>query len=64
MALDATLTQRGLAPPSSALASAGCASSTSARCGRARSIEHLTVLAIAINRRHHLHDARFRVIGL
>jgi len=29
-----------------------------------RSIEHLTLLAIAINRRHHLHDARFRVVGL
>lgn len=31
---------------------------------RARSIEHLTALAIAINRRHKIHDARFRVIGL
>lgn len=31
---------------------------------RARSIEHLTVLAIAINRRHKIHDARFRVVGL
>jgi NADPH-dependent F420 reductase len=31
---------------------------------RARSIEHLTALAVAINRRHHIHDARFRVIGL
>ena len=31
---------------------------------RARSIEHLTALAVAINRRHHIHDARFRVVGL
>ena len=31
---------------------------------RARSIEHLTVLAIAINRRHQRHDARFRIVGL
>src|SRR5262249_25411660 len=31
---------------------------------RARSSEHLTALAVAINRRHHIHDARFRVIGL
>jgi 8-hydroxy-5-deazaflavin:NADPH oxidoreductase len=31
---------------------------------RARSIEHLTLLAIAINRRNKLHDARFRVVGL
>jgi NADPH-dependent F420 reductase len=31
---------------------------------RARSIEHLTALAIAINRRHKIHEARFRVIGL
>ncbi|MGH9141526.1 MAG: NADPH-dependent F420 reductase [Vicinamibacterales bacterium] len=31
---------------------------------RARSIEHLTALAIAINRRHRIHDARFRVVGL
>jgi len=31
---------------------------------RARSIEHLTALAIAINRRHKIHDARFRVVGL
>jgi len=31
---------------------------------RARSIEQLTVLAIAINRRYKVHDARFRVIGL
>ncbi|HMF96426.1 MAG TPA: NADPH-dependent F420 reductase [Vicinamibacterales bacterium] len=31
---------------------------------RARSIEHLTALAVAINRRYHILDARFRVIGL
>ena len=31
---------------------------------RARAIEHLTLLAIAINRRHKIHDARFRVVGL
>jgi NADPH-dependent F420 reductase len=31
---------------------------------RARSIEHLTALAITINRRHKVHDARFRVVGL
>jgi NADPH-dependent F420 reductase len=31
---------------------------------RARSIEHLTFLAITINRRHKVHDARFRVVGL
>ena len=31
---------------------------------RARSIEHLTLLAIAINRRHKLRDARYRVAGL
>jgi len=31
---------------------------------RARSIEHLTALAIAINRRHKVHDARFHVVGL
>jgi NADPH-dependent F420 reductase len=31
---------------------------------RARSIEHLTALAIAINRRHKIHAARFRVVGL
>ena len=31
---------------------------------RARSVEHLTALAIAINRRHRIHDARFRVVGL
>jgi NADPH-dependent F420 reductase len=31
---------------------------------RARSIEHMTALAIAINRRHKTHGARFRVVGL
>jgi NADPH-dependent F420 reductase len=31
---------------------------------RARSIEHLTALAIAINRRHKIHDARYRIVGL
>jgi 8-hydroxy-5-deazaflavin:NADPH oxidoreductase len=31
---------------------------------RARAIEHLTLLAIAINRKHKVHDARFRVAGL
>ena len=31
---------------------------------RARSIEHVTALAIAINRRHKVHSARFRVVGL
>jgi NADPH-dependent F420 reductase len=31
---------------------------------RARSIEHMTALAIAINRRYKVHDARFRVIGI
>ena len=31
---------------------------------RARFIEHLTALAIAINRRHKIHDARFHVVGL
>jgi hypothetical protein len=31
---------------------------------RARAIEHLTLLAIAINRRHKVHDARYRVVGL
>jgi NADPH-dependent F420 reductase len=31
---------------------------------RARFVEHLTALAIAINRRHKIHDARFRVAGL
>jgi 8-hydroxy-5-deazaflavin:NADPH oxidoreductase len=31
---------------------------------RARSIEHLTALAIAINRRHKVHDARFRIVGV
>ena len=31
---------------------------------RARAIEHLTLLAIGINRRHKIHDARFRIVGL
>jgi len=31
---------------------------------RARAIEQLTLLAIAINRRHKIHEARFRVVGL
>ena len=31
---------------------------------RARSVEHLTLLAIGINRRHKIHDARFRIVGL
>ena len=31
---------------------------------RARSIEQLTALAIAVNRRHKIHDARFRIVGL
>ena len=31
---------------------------------RARFIEHLTALAIAINRRHKIRDARFHVVGL
>jgi len=31
---------------------------------RARAIESLTFLAVAINRRHRIHDARFRVVGL
>lgn len=31
---------------------------------RARSIEHLTLLAIAINRKHKIRDARFRIVGL
>jgi len=31
---------------------------------RARSIEHVTALAIAINQRHKVHSARFRVVGL
>jgi 8-hydroxy-5-deazaflavin:NADPH oxidoreductase len=31
---------------------------------RARFIEHVTALAIAINRRHKIHDARFRLVGL
>jgi 8-hydroxy-5-deazaflavin:NADPH oxidoreductase len=30
----------------------------------ARSIEHLTLLAIRINRRHRIHEGRFRVVGL
>ena len=30
----------------------------------ARTIERMAVLAIAINRRHKIHDARFRVVGL
>jgi len=31
---------------------------------RARALEQMTVLAIAINRRHKIRDARFKVIGL
>jgi NADPH-dependent F420 reductase len=31
---------------------------------RARSIEHLTLLAVGINRRHKIRDARFRIVGL
>ena len=31
---------------------------------RARAIEHLTFLAVAINRRHKVHDARFKIVGL
>ncbi|HMB79483.1 MAG TPA: NADPH-dependent F420 reductase [Vicinamibacterales bacterium] len=31
---------------------------------RARFIEHATALAIAVNRRHKIHDARFRIAGL
>lgn len=31
---------------------------------RARAIEHVTLLAVAINRRHKIHDARFRVVGV
>src|SRR5262245_35464013 len=31
---------------------------------RAESIEHLTAVVIAINRRHKIHEARFRVVGL
>jgi len=31
---------------------------------RARGIEQMTAIAIAINRRHKVHDARFRVVGL
>jgi 8-hydroxy-5-deazaflavin:NADPH oxidoreductase len=36
-------------------------------CGalsRARSVEHLTALAIVINIRHKVHDARYRIVGL
>jgi hypothetical protein len=31
---------------------------------RARFVEHATALAIAINRTHKIHDARFRIVGL
>src|SRR5690242_21034024 len=31
---------------------------------RSRSIEHLTLVAIAINKRHKTADARFRVVGV
>jgi len=31
---------------------------------RARAIEYLTLLAIVINRRHKIHDARYRIAGL
>jgi NADPH-dependent F420 reductase len=31
---------------------------------RSHGIEHLTALAIAINRRHKIRDARFRIVGL
>lgn len=31
---------------------------------RARAIEHLTLLAIAVNRKHKIRDARFRIVGL
>ena len=31
---------------------------------RARSIEQMTALAVAINRRYKVHDARFRVVGI
>ena len=31
---------------------------------RARHIEHATALAIAVNRRHKIHTARYRVVGL
>ena len=31
---------------------------------RARAIEHLTLLAVGINRRHKIHDARYRIVGL
>lgn len=32
--------------------------------GRARAIEHLTLLAVGINRKHKTRDARFRIVGL
>jgi NADPH-dependent F420 reductase len=31
---------------------------------RARSLEHLTLVAVAINRRRKIHDARFRIVGI
>jgi NADPH-dependent F420 reductase len=31
---------------------------------RARSIEHLTLLAVGINRRHKIRDARYRIVGI
>lgn len=31
---------------------------------RARAIEHLTLLAVSINRRHKIRDARFRIVGI
>jgi NADPH-dependent F420 reductase len=31
---------------------------------RARSIEHLTLLAVAVNRRHKIRDARYRIVGI
>jgi 8-hydroxy-5-deazaflavin:NADPH oxidoreductase len=31
---------------------------------RARSIEHMTALAVALNRKYKVHDARFRIVGL
>jgi len=31
---------------------------------RARSIEHMTALAVALNRKYKRHDARFRIVGL
>jgi hypothetical protein len=31
---------------------------------RARSIEHMTALAVALNRKYKLHDTRFRIVGL